>query len=171
MTIALREISTDARTVRNLFAAYPSGVTAICAVVDGKPVGMAASSFTSVSIEPPLVSICIQTNSTTWPSLRQCRKLGVSVLAANQDNECRQLSAKGVDRFDQVEWKTTEDDAVLIANAASMLECSIETEIEAGDHLIVLLRIHRYGTSNDIEPLVFHGGRFRELLLETSAVG
>ena len=63
----LRDCPVDGTELRRAFGCFPSGVTAVCAIIDGEPVGMAASSFTSVSIDPPLASICVQKSSTTWP--------------------------------------------------------------------------------------------------------
>jgi flavin reductase (DIM6/NTAB) family NADH-FMN oxidoreductase RutF len=75
--------------LRGAFAAFPSGVTAIAGMLDGHPVGMAASSFTSVSLEPPLVSVCMAHSSSTWPSLRRAPSIGVSVLAAGHGDIAR----------------------------------------------------------------------------------
>ena len=68
--------SLTADVLRHAFGLFPSGVTAVCGIVDGHPAGLAASSFTSVSLDPPLVSVCIAHTSSTWPILRQCRWLG-----------------------------------------------------------------------------------------------
>ena len=66
----------DEGELRRVFGCFPSGVIAVCAIVDGEPVGMAASSFTSVSVAPALVSICVQNTSTTWPRLRSAAEAG-----------------------------------------------------------------------------------------------
>ena len=66
--------------LRASFACFPSGVAAVCALIDGEPVGMVMSSFTSVSLDPPLVSVCVDLNSSTWPRLRSAPWLGVSIL-------------------------------------------------------------------------------------------
>jgi flavin reductase (DIM6/NTAB) family NADH-FMN oxidoreductase RutF len=85
--------------LRRVFGAFPTGVTAVAACVDGRPVGLAANSFTSVSLEPPIVSVCIAHTSTTWPVLRRARRLGITVLAAHQEHLGRALAAHGTDRF------------------------------------------------------------------------
>ena len=81
--------SLGATELRRVFAAFPTGVTAIAALVDGVPVGLAASSFTSVSLEPPMVSVCVARTSATWPLLRRADRLGVSVLGAHQEEACQ----------------------------------------------------------------------------------
>src|SRR5689334_21946313 len=81
----------DDATLRRVFGCFPSGVIAVCASVDGEPLGMAASSFTTVSVAPPLVSICVQNSSTTWPRLRRRERLGISVLAEHHGDACLSL--------------------------------------------------------------------------------
>ena len=153
----------DPRTLRQVFAAYPTGVTALAALVDGVPVGMAANSFTSVSLDPPLVSVCVATASETWPVLRRARRIGVSVLSHRQEVASRSLAARGTDRFAGLAWSPTPDGAVFLAGVSAWIDCSVQREIPAGDHGIVLLRVHRLGTGPEVAPLVFHGSRYRRL--------
>ncbi len=148
--------------LRRVFGAYPTGVAAVAALISGRPAGIAANSFVSVSLDPPLVSICIAHTSTTWPALRTARRLGISVLGAHQEAAGRQLSARAGDRFAEVGWQATGTGAVLLRGASAWLDCSIEQEITAGDHDIVLLRVHDLD-STDALPLVFHGSSFRQL--------
>ncbi|WP_033287662.1 flavin reductase family protein [Amycolatopsis jejuensis] len=151
--------------LRHLFGAFPSGVTALAALVDGQPVGLAASSFTSVSLDPPLVSVCVAHTSTTWPHLGTAAHLGLSVLSDDQSDFCRQLAAKTGDRFAGVPWCATSTGAVLLGEASAWLDCTVEQLIEAGDHDIVLLRVHTHRVHPDPDraPLVFHASQFRRL--------
>jgi flavin reductase (DIM6/NTAB) family NADH-FMN oxidoreductase RutF len=160
--MSVQEVIESAQ-LRRVFGAFPSGVTAIAAIVDGLPVGLAASSFTSVSLDPPLVSVCVAQSSTTWPVLRQAERFGVSVLAHDQEYAGRRLSARGVDRFATLDWRVTDDGAVLLDGAAAWLDCSVEQEVRAGDHDIVVLRVHALDADHNIGPLVFHASRFRRL--------
>lgn len=154
----------DQEQLRRAYSCFPSGVTAVCALDDEAPVGIAASSFTSVSITPPLVSVCVAHSSTTWPQLRQLPRLGVSVLADGQESLCRALAAKGRDRFADVPWEPGDDGAVFISGATAWLGCSVHSELSAGDHDIVLLETHGLIADPRNEPLVFHGSRFRRLI-------
>ena len=153
----------DPRLLRRVFGCFPSGVTAVCAVVDGDPVGIAASSFTSVSIDPPLVSVCVQDSSRTWPRLRRAARIGLSVLSFGQDSTCHALAAREGDRFSGVRWLPSADGAVFIEGAAAVLDCTLHSELPAGDHVIALLRIERVHADPDVTPLIFHGSRFRQL--------
>ncbi len=150
-------------SLRAAFAAFPSGITAVCAMQEGVPVGLAASSFVSVSLEPPLVSVCVARTSTTWPVLRTSPRLGLSVLAEEHGTVARALAAKNIDRFAEVSWEQSSTGAVFVHGSALWLDCSLYEELPAGDHEIALLEIHQVWTYPDISPLIFHGSKFRSL--------
>lgn len=161
--IGADEVELDSATLRRAFSCFPSGVTAVCGLVDDEPVGMAASSFTSVSLDPPLVLVCVANDSSTWARLRTAGRLGVSVLSVEQGAGCLQLAARAGDRFAGLSWTSTARGAVAIADAAAWLECDLESELDAGDHTVVLLRIRHLEADPDIDPLVFHRSGFRRL--------
>jgi flavin reductase (DIM6/NTAB) family NADH-FMN oxidoreductase RutF len=153
----------DPVSLRAAFSTFPSGVTSICAVRDGSPIGMAASSFVSVSLDPPLVSVCVQRTSATWPVLAKCRRIGVSVLSSSQGDICRKLASRIEERLCGVPHSVTEQGAVLIEGAASWLECSVHQVFEAGDHDVVLLRVQDFQINAGVPPLVFHASGFHSL--------
>ncbi|MGV9943199.1 flavin reductase family protein [Streptomyces sp. NPDC003401] len=150
-------------TLRRVFGAFPTGVTVLAALVDGEPVGMTASSFVPVSLDPPLVSLCAALTSTTWPRLRRAARVGISVLGGTQERASRQFAASGADRFAGLDWYPTTEGAVLLSGAGAWFDCSAEREIGAGDHRIVLLRVHAVDSDPLVPPLVFHGSRYRTL--------
>jgi len=149
--------------LRHAFSLYPTGVVAVCALAGGRPNGIAINSFSSISLDPPLVSISIANSSATWPKLKSAPRLGLSVLGAHQNDLCRQLSSKKTDRFDGVDWQATEAGAVLLAGAALWLECRPFRVFEGGDHMVELLEITRCEVFADVPPLVFHLSQFRDL--------
>jgi len=153
----------EPRELRDVYGAFPSGVVGLCAAVDGAPIGMAASSFVAVSLDPPLVAVCVQHTSTTWPRLRTLPYLGLSVLGESHDLAARRLAAKTGDRFEGLTLGTTEGGAVLIEGASAWLECTVDREVPAGDHVIVLLRIESFEVEPTVAPLVFHSSGFRRL--------
>ncbi|WFR72610.1 flavin reductase family protein [Prescottella defluvii] len=154
----------EAKALRRTYGCFPSGVVALCALgADGEPIGMAASSFTTVSLDPPLVAVCIQETSTTWPRLKARERIGLSILAEDHEDACRALSRKGGDRFDSVYWDSTAEGVVFVHGSPAWFDCIIEKEVTAGDHAIVLFRICGARTDTEVEPLVFHGSRFRPL--------
>jgi flavin reductase (DIM6/NTAB) family NADH-FMN oxidoreductase RutF len=155
----------DPRRLREAFGIFPSGVVAVAAEVDGRATGLAASSFTTVSIDPPLVSFSIANTSKTWPDLRRAAHLGVTVLADHHGDVCRQLAGPVDDRFTDVPTTTTEDGAVTLDEGLARFDTSLYREVEAGDHTIVLLRLHAVehgaeGVDDAPLPLVFHRSGF-----------
>jgi len=152
-------------TLRKAFGRFPSGIAALCAIVDGAPQGIVASSFTvGVSMDPPLVMFAVQNTSRTWPIVRTAGRIGVSVLGTGHDGVCRQIASKTGDRFAGLELHSTGDGALFLEEAALWLDCSVENEVPAGDHHVVLLRVHALTTHDEAhEPLVFHGSAFRRL--------
>jgi flavin reductase (DIM6/NTAB) family NADH-FMN oxidoreductase RutF len=153
----------DPATLRSAFGAFPSGVVAVAAQVRGRLVGIAASSFTSVSLDPPLVSFAVATTSNTWPQLRDAEHLGLSVLADHHDGVCRQLAGPAEQRFDGLPFRSTEAGAVLLDEAVATFDCTVHSEIEAGDHLVVLLELHEAYDGGSDSPLVFHRSGFKKL--------
>ncbi|MEW2355709.1 flavin reductase family protein [Spirillospora sp. NPDC029432] len=162
--VKLEPVTGDPAQLRAAYACFPSGVTALCALDGGEPVGIAASSFTCVSIDPGLVSVCLRNSSATWPRLRRARRLGVSVLAEHHGDACRALSSKDGDRFAGIDWTAYTEGAVFVRDAVAWLECSVEEELPAGDHAIALLAVHALRAAPGRRPLVFHGSRFRRLV-------
>ena len=161
--VELRPVADDPGALRAAYGCFPSGVTAVCALVDGVPAGLAASSFTSVSMSPPLVSVCVQHTSTTWPKLRGLDRVGVSVLGEDHDALARQIGSRTGDRFAGVAWEAGPAGGVFLGGAAAWLDCTVERHVPAGDHDIVLLRVHTFQAHPEIAPLIFHASRFRQL--------
>ena len=151
------------KELRRVFSAFPTGVTAVAALIDGKPVGLAANSFTSVSLDPVLVSVCADLKSATWPLLRTSSHLGISVLGAHQEEACRRLSAKTGDRFAALEFRSTPDGALFVEGASAWLDCSIKDVYPAGDHDIIVFHVHDLDDDPTVAPLVFHSSGFRGL--------
>ena len=160
----LTALGRDDGALRRTFALFPSGVAAIAAEVDGTPRVLVASSFqVGISADPPLVLFAVQRTSESWPLLRRARRLGVSVLGEAHEAACRQLASKAADRFSGIATERTAAGGILIQEAPVHLECSVEGEHPAGDHDVVLLRVHALGADPAVEPLVFHGSTFRRL--------
>lgn len=149
--------------LREAFSHFPSAVIAVAAEIDGTRVGLAASTFVPVSLDPPLVSFCIQNTSETWPRIRDVPLLGISVLGESHDQAARTLAAKTGDRFAGVETVSSNGGAVFVKGTGVWLESAVEQEVPAGDHTIVLMRIHEVTVHGDVAPIVFHRSGFRRL--------
>jgi flavin reductase (DIM6/NTAB) family NADH-FMN oxidoreductase RutF len=153
----------DQLEFRAVLGRYPTGVVVVAALVDGEPVGMAVNSFTSVSLEPPLVAFCAALTSSTWPRMRRAGGYAMSLLAADQEATCRTFARKGVDRFAGVRWSPSPGGHPVLAGALAWLDLETYGSQPAGDHELVLGRVTALGTGGDAAPLVFHRGGFAEL--------
>lgn len=155
----------DPVRLRQVFGAFPTGVVAVAAQVDGRLVGLAASSFTSVSLDPPLVSVSVPTGSRTWSDLRRSPHIGITVLAAHHEAACRQLAGPVEDRFTGLDVRVGEGGAAVLADGLARFAVTLHDEVAAGDHTLVLLRLHAVAhPADDVRgPLVFHRSGFGTL--------
>jgi flavin reductase (DIM6/NTAB) family NADH-FMN oxidoreductase RutF len=153
----------DPARLREAFGVFPSGVVAVAADVDGRRVGLAASSFTSVSLDPPLVSFSVANSSKTWPDLRRADHLGLTVLADHHGEVCRRLAGPVEHRFDDLPVTASDDGAVTLDEGLARFDCTIHREVEAGDHTIVILQLHAVEHTDTSLPLVFHRSAFGRL--------
>ncbi|WP_067917134.1 flavin reductase family protein [Actinomadura rubrobrunea] len=151
----------DSARFRSVLGRFATGVVAITGIeAGGRPTGLAANSFTSVSLDPPLVAFCVAHTSTTWPRLRTAPRLCISILAEQQLDVCKQLALKGGDKFAGIDWSASPNGGPVIDGALAWLECSIENEHVAGDHVIVVARVHHLDKLHDGEPLLFYKGGY-----------
>ncbi|GGV03305.1 monooxygenase [Actinomadura cremea] len=152
----------DGARFRSVLGRFATGVVAITAVEPGtgRPAGLVANSFTSVSLDPPLVAFCIAHTSSTWPRLRAADRLCVNILSEPQLEVSERLAVRGDDKFAGIEWTRTRGGAPLIEGALAWIDCSVEREHVAGDHVIVVARVHDLGRHADGDPLIFYRGGY-----------
>ncbi|UDY23028.1 flavin reductase family protein [Nocardioides sp. Kera G14] len=153
----------DPSRLRKAFGIFPSGVVSVAAVIDGVPVGLAASSFRSESLDPPLVSFSIAASSKTWPDLRRATHLGVTVLASHHGDVARQLAGEPETRFNGLAVSVSDKGALVVDDGVAHFDTTIYREVEAGDHIIVLLQIRAVEHPEAGSPLVFHRSAFGRL--------
>lgn len=164
--MSLVELAPNPDLLRQTFSCFPSGVAAIGAVVNDRKEVLIASSFTvGISLEPPLVLFSVQNSSTTWPVLRQAPRLGISILSTEHDQTCKQLASKDKEaRFQDVSVDIGERGSLFVHGSPVWLECKVTQEVPAGDHHVVLMEVTSLGFDGSIDPLVFHGSTFRQLM-------
>jgi flavin reductase (DIM6/NTAB) family NADH-FMN oxidoreductase RutF len=152
----------DARRFRSILGHFATGVVAITAIdpETGRPTGLAANSFTSVSLDPAMVSFCVAHTSTTWPRLRQAERHCVNILSAPQRDVCLQFASKGGEKFAGLDWTESPGGEPVIDGALAWLECSVEAEYAAGDHVIVVANVHHLDRHHDGDPLIFYKGAY-----------
>lgn len=149
----------DTRALRDALGQYPTGVCAISARVEGAPMAMVVGTFTSVSLEPPLVGFLPARSSESWKRLRQAKSFCVNVLAADQALLCQQMATRGPERFAHVCWTEGVHDTPRINGAVMWITCQIASVTEVGDHDFVLGDVRAIEVARDTAPLIFHRGR------------
>ena len=157
----MNELVIDPATFRQVLGNYPTGVSVITALdVDGQPVGMIVGTFTSVSLDPPLVGFLPDKRSTTWPIIEAAGHFCVNVLASDQTELCRLLGRSGADRFVGVEYTLSEHDLPVLDQAMVAIECRLHSVTEAGDHWFVLGQVLGMEARREADPLLFFKGRY-----------
>lgn len=151
----------DPREFRDVLGHYPTGVVVVTAVADvGEPVGMVVGSFTSVSLDPPLVAFLPATGSATFARLRTARSFCVNVLAAEQEDLCRRFASRQEDKFDGVAWRPSPSGAPVIDGVVAWIDCDVHGISEAGDHYIVLGEVTTLRVETPRLPLMFFQGGY-----------
>ena len=138
---------------------------------DGGYAGLTVGSFTSVSLDPPLVAFFPDKSSTTWPRLERAGRFCVNVLAADQEYICRAFAAKETDKFAGLDWRPAGSGSPILAGVSAWIDCDLEAVHDAGDHHIVVGRVRELDIENPSLPLLFFQGgygRFMPQSLVTS---
>jgi 3-hydroxy-9,10-secoandrosta-1,3,5(10)-triene-9,17-dione monooxygenase reductase component len=147
---------------REVLGHLPTGVVVVAAETAAGPAGMAVNSFTSVSLEPPLVLFCPAKSSATWPGIRAAGRFCANVLAGEHAEVSRRFASKDADRFAGIAWRRGSH-GPRIEGVVAWLECELEAEHEAGDHTIAVARVRGLDVEGSSVPLVFHRGAYASL--------
>jgi 3-hydroxy-9,10-secoandrosta-1,3,5(10)-triene-9,17-dione monooxygenase reductase component len=151
----------DGARFRQVLGHFPTGVTVITAITDAGPVGLAVGSFFSVSLDPPLVAFCAGKSSTSYPKIAEVGHYCVNVLADEQEDICRIFASKGDDKFATIGWRPSPaTGAPVINDVLAWIDCEIHAVHEAGDHYIVIGRVHELEVGHEGGPLVFFRGGY-----------
>jgi flavin reductase (DIM6/NTAB) family NADH-FMN oxidoreductase RutF/pimeloyl-ACP methyl ester carboxylesterase len=154
----------DARTLRDAMGCFATGITIVTAVApDGTPVGLTANSFTSVSLDPPLLLVCIANNAGSAPILREAQWFGVNVLQTSQQQTSNRFAGKGEDRFATTAWHRGEGGVPLIDGSLVSFECRRNAVHDGGDHFILLGEVVRAQFEPRRDPLLYFRGKYRRL--------
>lgn len=157
----MSEVAIESARFRQVLGSYPTGVCVITATgANDAPVGMVVGTFTSVSLDPPLVGFLPDKNSSSWPQIEAAGRFCVNILGSNQQELCRKVSAKGPDKFAQVEWSRSAHGLPVLADTIATIECDLHSVTEAGDHWFVLGAVLAMDVTRDEDPMLFHKGRY-----------
>lgn len=151
----------SARKFRDVLGRFASGVTVVTALSNGEPVGMTAQSFTSVSLDPPLVLFCPAKTARAWPRIRAAARFCVNLLAHDQAELSNAMASRGSDKFDGVGWDPTPvTGSPLLHGVVGYVDCAIHAVHEAGDHYIVIGRVLDLAEGDREHGLTFYRGRY-----------
>ena len=153
----------DPRQLRDALGQFPTGVTIVTARnAEGQPVGMTASSFNTVSLDPPLVLWSIGKDAICYQAFTEAEHFAIHVLAAGQSELSNTFAQKGKDKFAGIDCQSGLHDLPILPEFAACFQCRIEHRYAGGDHTILVGRVLDF-ESHDRGPLLFHRGRYAEI--------
>ncbi len=157
----------DPRTMRDVLGHFASGVTVVTAQGEDGPIGFTCQSFSSLSLDPPLVAIAPARTSRTWPRLRALGRFCVNVLAEDQTELSLTFARSGADKFAGVPWRPSRLGQPVLEDVVAWIDCELWAEYDGGDHTLVAARVLDLDADPGRRPLLFHRGAYG--LLETRA--
>jgi 3-hydroxy-9,10-secoandrosta-1,3,5(10)-triene-9,17-dione monooxygenase reductase component len=159
-----REDDADAeqssRKFRDVLGRFCTGVTVVTSMSNGRPVGMTCQSFSSVSLDPPLVLFCPAKSSRAWPQMQRAGFFCVNLLSHDQLELSDGFARKGADKFSGVSWRPSATGAPLLDGVLGWVDCTIYAVHEAGDHYVVIGRVMDLGVEDAPHPLLFYRGQY-----------
>ncbi|RLA50310.1 MAG: flavin reductase [Gammaproteobacteria bacterium] len=156
----------DAREFRDAMGCFATGITVVTAKSeDGEKVGCTANSFSSVSLDPPLVLWAIAKNANCYEAFIEAKHFAIHVLHSGQEDVSRLFATKDVDKFSEVPWTEGQGGTPLLDDYSVRLECTTENLYEGGDHIIIVGRVFAMDNP-DVEPLGFYQGKYAKIVTE-----
>jgi 3-hydroxy-9,10-secoandrosta-1,3,5(10)-triene-9,17-dione monooxygenase reductase component len=153
----------DDKQFRSVLGHFATGVTIITAMDGEEPVGMAANSFTSLSLDPPLILFCVAHTSSTWPRIEAAGTFAVNILGEGHEELSNLFAQKGADRFSATPWRVGVSGAPVLEEAIAYLDCRFEAEHPGGDHKIIVGRVLDLDVREGARPLLFFRGGYQRM--------
>ena len=150
----------DEARFRQVLGHFATGVTVVTSRDGAGPVGLAVNSFTSVSLDPPLLAFSVKRTSSTWPRIRAAGGFTVNILSADQEAVSRRFASAAPDRFEGMGWHPSPSGSPVLEGALAWIDATIEVEHEAGDHVMVIGRVTGLDVAREGAPLVFYRGGY-----------
>lgn len=159
----------DARALRDAFGAFLTGVTVVTTVDDaGAPIGFTANSFTSVSLDPPLLLVCLAKTSRNYATLTAAKGFGVNILSEDQKDVSNTFARPVEHRFAAVNWRIGPHGSPVFADVAAWFDCATHDVVDAGDHVILIGRVEGFDNNGKTGLGYARGGYFTPALAEKS---
>ena len=154
----------DPRTLRDALGCFATGVTVVtCLGAEGEPAGLTVNSFTSVSLDPPLLLVCIAKEAASAAALTSASNFAVNVLQTGQQPASIRFSTRDQDRFGATPWSCGEAGAPILKDSLGVFECERHAVHDGGDHHILIGRVVKASFDASLDPLLFFRGRYRRL--------
>lgn len=154
----------DKRKFRDALGTFSTGITVVTTTHNNsKPVGITVNSFTSVSLDPPLVLWCLDNDAESYNIYATCKNFAVHILHQDQEEISKLFATKYSSKFTNLEWHSGEFGSPILNDFFTCFQCETETTYAGGDHLILLGRVKSFETHKDRPPLVYHGGNYQAL--------
>ena len=150
----------DPQVLREVMGHFASGVTVVTALTADGPAGFTCQSFSSLSLDPPLVAFAPARTSRTWPALREIGRFCVNVLAEGQDDVSQNFARSGADKYTGVRWSPSAHGSPVLDDVVAWIDGELWAEYDGGDHSIVVARVLDLGADPDRRPLLFHRGTY-----------
>jgi flavin reductase (DIM6/NTAB) family NADH-FMN oxidoreductase RutF len=153
----------EPRTLRDAFGCFATGVTVVTGrAADGSRIGLTANSFTSVSLDPPLLLFCPANGASALPALRDTQRFAINVLDLEGQPIADRFTQRGIDRFADAEWEEW-DGLPILTQAKAAFACTLHADHDGGDHRIIVGRVTRLGLDPARESLLYLHGRYRQV--------
>jgi 3-hydroxy-9,10-secoandrosta-1,3,5(10)-triene-9,17-dione monooxygenase reductase component len=149
-----------ARDFRDVLGRFATGVTVVTSLSAGRPVGMTAQSFASVSLSPPMVLFCPAKTSRAWPLMEEAGFFCVNFLAEGHEELSVRMATKADEKFDGVSWSPSKSGAPLIDGVLGHVDCTVHAVHDAGDHYVVIGRVQAMELGDDDAPLLYYKGGY-----------
>ena len=150
----------DSREFRRILGHYPTGVCVVTALSGAEPVGMVVGSFTSVSLDPPLVAFLPDRRSKTWAKIEAAGHFCVNILADRQQDICRTLTSRAENKFAGIPYRIAQPGLPIIQGVVAWIDCQLHAVHEAGDHFIAIGLVRALDVERPDPPLVFVRGAY-----------
>ncbi|CAM3112408.1 flavin reductase family protein [Prescottella defluvii] len=151
------------RALRDVLGHFASGVVIVTGTVSGKPVGLTCQSFSSLSINPPMVMFCPSSTSSSWGQIKASGAFCINVLEESQREVSNLFAQRRDDKFDTIDWRAGETGSPLIEGSLAHIDCTVESVFPGGDHDIVLGRVVDTERRPSGRPLLYYCGQYEIL--------
>ena len=158
----------DQRRLRDIAGSFATGVTVVTSRAnDGTPIGMTVNSFTSLSLDPPMVLVTIAKRASLYADFMRAESFAVNVLCAEQEGLSRTFAAKGIDRFAHLDYRQQATGAPVLDGVLGYFDCKVTERYEGGDHIILVGEVVD-GDVNEGQPLLFFKGQYASIQVQAA---